>query len=101
MTPFQEFRLWARRAPGNERLAAGIATAVVLTLLVWVLIPSSTPAANSAYPGSSTTSPAGDTTGTTDGTTSTGGRGSGTTDGGSVASGPGTSSTGTSGTGTG
>lgn len=39
MTPFQQFRLWARRAPANERVSAGLATAVVLTLLVWVLIP--------------------------------------------------------------
>jgi hypothetical protein len=39
MTPFQQFRLWARRAPANERVSAALATIVVLSLLVWVLIP--------------------------------------------------------------
>src|SRR4051794_13492021 len=73
MTPFQEFRLWARRAPANERLFAAIATAIVLVLLVWVLIPSSNGNSSlSAFPGSSTPSgaPAGTTAGTTPGSTS-------------------------------
>jgi len=41
MTPCQEFRLWARRAPTSERASAGIATIVVLALLVWLLTPGS------------------------------------------------------------
>jgi hypothetical protein len=39
VTPFQEFRLWARRAPTSDRVSASIAAAVVLALLVWVAIP--------------------------------------------------------------
>ena len=39
MTPFQQFRLWSRRAPVGERVAAGTAAAVVLALLIWVLVP--------------------------------------------------------------
>ena len=39
MTPFQEFRLWARRAPAGERAGAGVAAALVLAVLVWVLVP--------------------------------------------------------------
>ena len=41
MTPFQQFRLWARRAPVGERVAAAVAAAVALSLLVWVLVPAS------------------------------------------------------------
>lgn len=39
MTPFQEFRYWSRRAPSSERVAAGIASVVVLALLGWMLVP--------------------------------------------------------------
>lgn len=39
MTPFQEFRLWARRAPSSERVFAGVAAAIVLALLAWLLVP--------------------------------------------------------------
>ena len=42
LTPAQEFRLWARRAPLGERLAAAISAGLVLALLVWVLLPSTT-----------------------------------------------------------
>lgn len=99
MTPFQEFRLWARRAPANERLFAAVATAIALVLLVWVLIPSSTSnASNSAYP---TGAPSSATPGTTSGTTpgaapTTGGTVPGTTSGstgGAVAGAPGTTGT--------
>jgi hypothetical protein len=41
MSPFQEFRLWLRRAPAAERASAGVAAAVVFAVLIWVLIPSS------------------------------------------------------------
>ena len=40
MTPFQQFRLWLRRAPVGERAVAAVAAAMVL-LLVLVLLPSS------------------------------------------------------------
>jgi hypothetical protein len=40
MTPFQEFRLWLRRAPNSQRGPAAVTALVVLALLVWVLIPS-------------------------------------------------------------
>jgi hypothetical protein len=39
MTPAQEFRLWARRAPTGERVSAAIAIAIVLVLLVWLVAP--------------------------------------------------------------
>ena len=39
MTPFQEFRFWARRAPAGERAAAAIAGIVVAGLLVFILVP--------------------------------------------------------------
>ena|SRR5436190_15659412 len=39
MTPFQEFRLWARRAPGAERVSAALAAATIFGLLVWVVVP--------------------------------------------------------------
>ncbi|HVW82288.1 MAG TPA: hypothetical protein VHB69_15250 [Mycobacteriales bacterium] len=41
MTPFQEFRLWVRRAPTSQRGAAAVATAVVVALLAWALVPGS------------------------------------------------------------
>ncbi|MHB8669207.1 MAG: type 1 periplasmic-binding domain-containing protein [Acidimicrobiales bacterium] len=39
MTPFQQFRLWARRAPIGERVSTAVAAAVVLALLVWAVAP--------------------------------------------------------------
>lgn len=39
MTPFQEFRLWARRAPNSQRGTALVATLAILALLIWVLVP--------------------------------------------------------------
>lgn len=102
MTPFQEFRLWARRAPANERLAAATATAVVLALLVWLLIPSSTSAGtNSAFPtGTPSSAPGTTSTGTTGGAGRTGGGGAtapGVTGGGGGATAPGVTSGGTTG----
>ena len=41
MRPFQEFRLWAKRAPGGERVATGIAAVIVIGLLGWLLVPGS------------------------------------------------------------
>ena len=41
MTPFQVVRLWARRAPFGERLAAASAAAVVIALLAWLVVPGS------------------------------------------------------------
>ncbi|HTR69415.1 MAG TPA: ABC transporter substrate-binding protein [Mycobacteriales bacterium] len=40
MTPFQQFRLWVRRAPNTQRVPAGIAVLVVVGLLIWVIVPS-------------------------------------------------------------
>ena len=40
MTPFQEFRLWARRAPTGERTAAAVAAVLALALFAWLLVPS-------------------------------------------------------------
>jgi hypothetical protein len=42
MTPFQEFRLWLRRAPNSQRVPAAVVTIVVLGLLAWAIIPAST-----------------------------------------------------------
>ena len=39
ITPFQVLRLWIRRAPLGERVAAGLASALVVSLLAWVLVP--------------------------------------------------------------
>ena len=39
MGPFQQFRFWARRAPGRERAAAGAASLVALALVAWLLVP--------------------------------------------------------------
>jgi hypothetical protein len=52
MTPCQEFRFWARRAPSGERAAAGIATLVVIALLVWLLVPGGGGGATSLAAGS-------------------------------------------------
>ena len=43
MRPFQEFRLWARRAPAPERISASMATVLVIALVVWLLVPGSGP----------------------------------------------------------
>src|SRR3954469_18490167 len=40
MSPFQEFRLWLRRSPRSERAAAALATALVLAVLGWAVVPS-------------------------------------------------------------
>jgi hypothetical protein len=42
MTPFQEFRLWLRRAPNGQRAGAAVVTAVVVALLAWAIVPAST-----------------------------------------------------------
>jgi len=78
MTPFQEFRLWLRRAPGGERFAAGLAAALVLAILGWVLVPASkTQDTLSAFPEAGTTGAPATTGGTGAGgsgaTSSTGG----------------------------
>src|SRR5947209_274981 len=39
MSPFQAFRYWLRRAPVSERVISGLAAAVALALLSWLLIP--------------------------------------------------------------
>lgn len=42
MTPLQQFRLWARRAPVLERLATAVGGLVLLGLLVWGVLPFAT-----------------------------------------------------------
>jgi hypothetical protein len=39
MRPFQEFRLWARRAPVIERAVAGVAMLIAIALLAWLVVP--------------------------------------------------------------
>ena len=39
MTPCQEFRFWARRAPTGERVSAGVAGLIVMALLIWLVAP--------------------------------------------------------------
>jgi hypothetical protein len=39
MTPFEQFRLWLRRAPVGERVMSGVAAAAVLGLLGWLIVP--------------------------------------------------------------
>src|SRR4051794_6658725 len=39
MTPFEQFRLWLRRAPVGERVTSTIVGAAVLALVVFILIP--------------------------------------------------------------
>jgi hypothetical protein len=41
MTPFQELRLWARRAPVRQRVSAATGALVVTAVLAWLLVPSS------------------------------------------------------------
>src|SRR4051812_13054608 len=95
MTPFQEFRLWARRAPSGERFSAGLAAATVLAVLVWILVPTNSNKASDQsslkFGGGLDNSQNGSGT-TATGTTATGTTGTGTT---------GTGTTGTGATGTG
>ena len=39
MTPFQEFRLWLKRAPSGDRMATGVAFALVLAVMAWLFVP--------------------------------------------------------------
>ena len=69
MTPFLQFRMWARRAPGSERIAVAALAVALLLMLGWAVTP---------LAGSSTTSAAlsEDATGsTTSGGSPTGGSG--------------------------
>ncbi|HUC35486.1 MAG TPA: hypothetical protein VMR97_00015 [Acidimicrobiales bacterium] len=53
MRPFQEFRLWARRAPVSERVGAVAGAAVVLAALLFLVSPGSqsNPASANSAPG--------------------------------------------------
>lgn len=59
MTPFQSFRLWARRAPGPERVSAGLATVAALAALIWLLVPAKGHPARVATAGAATAGAAG------------------------------------------
>jgi hypothetical protein len=95
MRPFQELRLWARRAPVVQRAAAGVAIVIVMGLLGWLVVPerddsgtdltaiggSDFAAEPSGTDGSTATSVGGSGTGTDGGTaggTDGGGSGGGT-----------------------
>jgi hypothetical protein len=43
MTPFHQFRLWARRAPIPERAAAVVGAALAVFVVAWLLTPASHP----------------------------------------------------------
>ena len=47
MTPFQQFRFWARRAPIAQRLSAGAGAVLVVAVLAWLVVPTSHNAASS------------------------------------------------------
>lgn len=56
MTPFQSFRLWARRAPLSERVLSALACGTVLAAMIWFLVPatiSNRPAGSEAQVGAS------------------------------------------------
>ena len=70
MTPFQQVRLWARRAPAGERVTAAVGAALVLAVLCWLLVPAHQrgavavgtgggPAAGTAGPGTGGPDPGG------------------------------------------
>src|ERR1039458_4807637 len=53
MTPFQEFRLWSRRAPMGQRVTAAVAAVVAVSALGWMLVPAGhQTASNAGSPGS-------------------------------------------------
>jgi hypothetical protein len=102
MRPFQEFRLWTRRAPGGERALALVGVSLVVALFAWMLVPDDggTPTdsaiagagvAGTGAPGVGATGPAdGGSAATTDGSAVAGPAGSaGAASGGAAA--PGTS----------
>jgi hypothetical protein len=39
MTPFEQFRIWLRRAPAGERVGSAMVAAVVLALLAFLVVP--------------------------------------------------------------
>lgn len=94
MSPFQEFRLWMRRSPASERIAAGLGAVVAVALLAWLLVPGDDSSSTTVEAGST---PAGATTGSNATASDATGAGNTPMSLGATASGP---STGT-GTGTG
>jgi hypothetical protein len=57
MTPFQEFRLWLRRAPNSQRVPAAIVTIVVLGLVAWAIVPASTSSSSGGGTGTTSAEP--------------------------------------------
>lgn len=70
MLPFQQVRLWARRAPMPERVAAFVGAALVVTVVAWLLVPGTGTVTNVGAVGS-----AGFTSGTPTATPGGGGAG--------------------------
>ena len=68
MTPFQQFRVWARRAPGPERAAAGVAAALLVASTVWLIAPGNHPGQSTVATGSQS-SPGSATGGSSSGAT--------------------------------
>src|SRR6266568_2459443 len=103
MTPLLQFRLWWRRGNAGERMSAIIATAIVVGLAAWVLVPTTSSksststvqsgATNGAAATGATTSSSvapgagatGATGATSGGTTATGGNTAAPTGGGTTA----------------
>lgn len=78
MTPFQEFRHWARRAPSGERAVTAIAAVLAVALLGWLLVPEGDDSTEIATGGDGFSEGVGDdVTATTTGDASTGGGGGG------------------------
>ena len=48
MTPFQEFRLWARRAPAAERIGTSLVAVLAVALVGWMIVPGSASSNKSA-----------------------------------------------------
>jgi hypothetical protein len=96
VTPFQEFRLWLRRAPAGERITGVSASAAVVAALCWSLVPAATTTntvSQSNGPGSGASAQrAGANSGLSSGTSSSAQPSAG----GSTGSGPGGSPTGSS-----
>jgi Periplasmic binding protein len=85
MRPFQELRLWARRAPVAERAAAGVAMLIAIALLAWLVVPDPDDASTDVAAIGGPTAPGSNdatTTSTGDAAATDGGAGGGSTTGG-------------------
>ena len=72
MRPFQQFRVWIRRAPASERWTAAVVIAIVAAGFIWLAVPPSDDEGSTAA-GFASDIGAGDSTGTAGGAADTGG----------------------------